>query len=197
MRSDPLDPASELMKALEQATTEQEVRRILHAKGLFPDGFKNIEDIYQATKRKLDEIVQDTRSHRQKGADPHFSLRYCSVLPFIKLITAIARKEGWDKEGLMLQIMRLLAFIENPATTLKVTQEEKHHRTPNMSGLSAIASSARKTSRSEFVFTILFGLGPEDWQGGATSVYLTPQKQASRKHSGAMVGLPWSASKAI
>lgn len=151
------DPCSSLLSAIQQATSIDQVRDILHVQGLF-DGLKSEDVVRDTVATWLSEITGDARSHRVVAPDPSFSLRLLAPSVIIKAVHAVALHEGWQPECLLQDLFCNVGFMENTGTRLKESAEATHAITPNIPCLKAASSSARKSSLKTFTSeTLLAG----------------------------------------
>ena len=111
------DPVVAALENVRKAQSQRELAKAVHSLTLF-DGFHNEQAAYNTVTKRLEEIVADTRSHKDMVSEVQFAVRNLVPLPFAEAIKALALGEGWHPECLVQEVGARAAFVEHHGTQL-------------------------------------------------------------------------------
>lgn len=111
------DPTVEKIKSVQAATTFEQLIQVMWPADI-AEGFATEDEIYNTIQKRLEDMVDGTRSHRELAEDSDFNMRLLMPRQTLSAVHTCAEKNGWHPESLMLCVISNLMWLENPATRL-------------------------------------------------------------------------------
>ena len=178
----PVEPIVALRTDIEAASTQRELRALLHPSDLFED-IGTEEKLYDFTKKQLKEIVCEGLTHLQMAQEDTTMHKMC-IEPVRLSIKPISLREKWPQEMIHQGVLSNTGWLEEVDTPLSFRRGDDHERTPNISSGGGAPPTMRKSSAYKFLLRKLLSRCRASLQdGGCTCVNGTMKGHRTNLHN--------------